>query len=212
MQTTAECRWFWRQTEAGPLGRWFLDGDVHGCEAVGGDARSDAYLADVTQAELGIKLRGSGPGVEIKGLVSVLDNGCHDAPFEGPIELWTKWVSNVLTLAQSPLISVRKRRWLRKFDTIDATVLEITRHVDPPRQGCTMEYTEILAEGSQAWVTLGFEAFGSMETLADSVRRTAGRMVERNPPAISPGWRASYPVWLGQWAGATSDARESRRR
>jgi hypothetical protein len=209
MQTTAERRWFWRETEAAPLRRWFLDGDVHKCKAVGGDVRTDAYLADVNQAELGIKLRGSGTGVEIKGLVSVLDNGCHDPPFEGPTELWTRWVSNVLTLTEAPLILVRKRRWLRKFDTVGVTALEVTRNVDPPRRGCTAEYTEISAAGSPMWVTLGFEAFGAIETLADGVRLAAGRMAERKPPAVGPGWRASYPVWLRQWDGATSDRKRA---
>ena len=51
---------------------------------------------------------------------------------------------------------------------------------------------------------LGFEAFGPIETLADSVRSAARRMAERKPPAIGPGWRASCPVWLRQWDGATS--------
>jgi hypothetical protein len=201
MRTTAERRWFWGKTEADPLRRWFLDSDVHHCEAVGGDVRTDTYLADVNQAELGIKLRGSGVGVEIKGLVSVLDDGCHEAPFDSPIELWTKWASDVLSLTHAPLILVRKRRWLRKFDTIG---VEVTRDADPPRQGCTAEYTEVSAQGSPAWATLGFEAFGSIETLADSVRRAAGRMAERKPPAVGPGWRASYPAWLRQWDGAKS--------
>ena len=203
MRTTAECRWFWRKTDAAPLRQWFFDRDVHGFEAAGGNVRTDAYLADVNQAELGIKRRGSGKGAEIKGLVSILGNGCHEAPFEGPIELWTKWVSNVLTLTEALLILVRKRRWSRQFDTVDAT-LEVTGNADPPPQGCTAEYTEVSAEGSEEWATLGFEAFGPMETLADSVRSAAWRMAERKPPAIGPGWRASYPVWLRQWDGATS--------
>ena len=44
MRTTAECRWFWRKTDAAPLRRWFLDDNVHGCEAAGGNVRTDAYL------------------------------------------------------------------------------------------------------------------------------------------------------------------------
>jgi hypothetical protein len=72
-------------------------------------------------------------------------------------------------------------------------------------QGCTAEYTEISVERSPPWVTLGFEAFGPMESLADSVRGTAARLAGRRPPAVGPGWRASYPEWPRQWDGAQSD-------
>ena len=44
METTAEIRWFWRNEAAALLGRRFIDGDIHGCDAAGGDVRTDVYL------------------------------------------------------------------------------------------------------------------------------------------------------------------------
>ena len=41
MEPTAEIRWFWRKEAVALLGRWFIDGDIHGCGAAGGDVRTD---------------------------------------------------------------------------------------------------------------------------------------------------------------------------
>lgn len=205
MKTSAECRWFWRTTAVAALGQWFIDGDGHECTARGGDPEPMRIWPMTSQEEPGIKHRGTGRGVEIKGLVSVLDSGCQKAPFHGPIELWTKWFSDALTLHGIPLIWVRKRRWLRQFDTTGAEVREVTLNARQPDQGCTVEYTELSTDGSPTWVPLGFEAFGPMESLARSVRRTATLLAARKPPEVESGWLASYPVWLRQWSGANSD-------
>ena len=125
MRTSAESRWFWRQDAAARLGAWFLDSGIHDIEAAGGDVRTDAYLIDPNQAELGIKRRGTGPGAEIKGLISLLGSGCHAVPFLAPIELWAKWFSDTLTLEGLPLLLVRKRRWLRQFDTRGTAIRQI---------------------------------------------------------------------------------------
>jgi len=198
METTAEIRWFWRKEAAVALGRWFIDGDIHGCAAAGGEVRSDVYLKDANQSELGVKRRDRGVGVEVKGLVAVLDSDCFVAPFHGPIELWGKWISGVLDVANAPQILVRKRRWLRTFDTSEAVVSEVTgAH---PAQGCTVEYTEVSVEEQYPWVTLGFEAFGPIGSLADNLRGGAASLASRTLPHVGAGWRASYPVWLQQWA------------
>jgi hypothetical protein len=204
MKTSAESRWFWRADPAAALGQWFIDSGIHDIEAAGGDIRTDAYLADANQAELGIKRRGTGRGIEIKGLVSLLGTGCDVAPFQGPIELWTKWFCDTLRLDGAPLILVRKRRWLRQFDTSGAAPRQIALNSDELKQGCTVEYTELSGDGIAPWVTLGFEAFGPMEGLAGSVQRTAAWLASRRPPAVGPGWQASYPVWLRQWGSAQS--------
>jgi hypothetical protein len=204
MKTSAESRWFWRRDAAAALGQWFMDGKIHGTEPAGGDTRTDAYLAGANQAELGIKRRGTGPGVEIKGLVSLLGSGCDVPPFQGAIELWTKWFCDSLTLDGLPLIEVRKRRWLRQFDTSTPAPRQINLNAGELMQGCTVEYAEVSGDGIVPWVTFGFEAFGPMESLAESVQRTAAWLASRKPPAIGPGWQASYPVWLQQWDAARS--------
>jgi hypothetical protein len=206
MKTSAECRWFWRKDAAAALGDWFVDSDIHDIRASGGDTRTDHYLADANQAELGIKRRGTDRGVEIKGLVSLLGAECLAPPFEGPIELWTKWVSDTLTLNAVPLIPLRKRRWLRQFDTSESALCQTTLNLGQPKQGCTVEYTEILVDGFPPWVTLGFEAFGPLEGLTESLQRTAAWLASRRPPAVGPGVRASYPEWLRQLDGAQSNS------
>lgn len=204
MKTSAESRWFWRKDAAAALRQWFIDSNLHDIEPAGGDIRTDAYLADANQVELGIKRRGTGPGVEIKGLVSLLGSGCDVPPFQGPIELWTKWFCDTLTLEGAPLILVRKRRWLRQFDASRSALRQISLNAGELKQGCTVEYTELSGDGIAPWVTLAFEAFGPMESLAESVQRTAARLASRTPPAVGSGWQASYPVWLRQRAGAQS--------
>ena len=62
METTAEIHWFWQKETAAALGRWFIDSDIHGCDAVGGDVRTNAYLKDAGQPALGVKRRGTRRG------------------------------------------------------------------------------------------------------------------------------------------------------
>ncbi len=125
MEVSAEIRWFWQGAGPAGLQGWFNLAEFHDCAAGGGGMRTDAYLSEPQQAELGIKLRQHKSGVEIKGLVAVIANGCQDRPFLGPIEIWSKWSSEALSLGGATLIPVAKRRWLRKFDTAGPRVREI---------------------------------------------------------------------------------------
>src|SRR4051812_45723769 len=177
---------------------WFIDGDIHGCAAAGGEVRCDAYLKDANQSELGVKRRDRGVGVEVKGLVAVLDSDCFVVPFPGPIEMWGEWISGGPDVAKAPQIVVGKRRWLRTVDTRGAVVSEVTGAHQA--QGCTVEYTEVSVEEQYPWVTLGFEAFGPIGSLADNLRGGAASLASRTLPHVGAGWRASYPVWLQQWA------------
>jgi len=204
MEISAEVRWFWQGKGPANMQEWFSNAEFHDCTAGGGGLRTDAYLSDPKQAELGIKLRGNKPGVEVKGLVAVLAEGCRDRPFAGPIEIWTKWSSEALPLMGAALISVNKRRWLRKFDTAGPKVREIALDAQElpvnedqlPEEGCNVEYTMISIEGFTPWVTLGFEAFGTLDTVTSSLRRTTARLSLRPPPALADCWCASYPAWL----------------
>jgi hypothetical protein len=84
MEASAELRWFWQGAEPAALQQWFSDAELHDCAAGGGCLRTDTYLFDPQQAELGIKLRGNKTGVEVKGLVAVTAEGCRDPlPEEG---------------------------------------------------------------------------------------------------------------------------------
>jgi hypothetical protein len=213
MQVSAEIRWFWQGAGPPLLRAWFMDARFHEHSVGGGSVRTDAYLPDPQQADLGIKLRGSESGVEIKGLVAVSREACFDAPFVGSIEVWSKWSSNELRLSDAALTAVSKHRWLRKFSTNGAQVQEIALDAQElpidkdhlPTEGCDVEYTEISINGSSSWVTLGFEAFGTLDTVVANLRRVTAHVSRRRPPAFGSAWRASYPVWLQRFAGPAHD-------
>jgi hypothetical protein len=203
MQISAEIRWFWKRTTEPELAAWFVSPKSHGEPAGGGNLRTDVYLIDRGQNELGFKLRGGKKGVEVKGLVQTIVSGCRVDPFAGDIEVWTKWTSGALKLDGLPLIEIEKRRWLRKFDTSMSQVREIAVDADErpiggvslPDEGCNVEYTEIRGEAFE-FVTLGFEAFGALGNVVHGLRRTAAALASRSPPMPNGGLLASYPSWI----------------
>jgi hypothetical protein len=56
MEVSAEIRWFWQGAGPAGLQGWFNLAEFHDCAAGGGGMRTDAYLSEPQQAELGIKL------------------------------------------------------------------------------------------------------------------------------------------------------------
>ena len=204
MEVSAEIRWFWQGLGPPGLKEWFTDACFHDCPVGGGGHRVDAYLSDPQQVELGVKLRGKKTGVEVKGLVAVLADGCTDSPFVGPVEIWGKWSSEALSLAGASLVLVSKRRWLRKFGSLGLELREIALDINEfpkdgrhlPNDGCNVEYAEISVEAGLGWVTLGFEAFGALDNVMVSLRRTTARLSLRQCPKFVGGWSGSYPKWL----------------
>jgi len=204
MQISAEMRWYWSETVPGELIRWFNESTSHGCiSGGGGEPRKDSYLLDPMQAQLGMKIRGKKKGVEIKGLVETIADGCKVKPFAGQIEIWTKWTTEALSFDDKKLIIVDKFRRLRKFDTSCTNIFEICLDKDEqpkgsansPNVGCNVELTTIRIE-NRRWATLGFESFGTLGTVVDSLCRTVSLLASRDPPPFDEGWLASYPLWL----------------
>jgi len=210
MQVTAELRWFWN-TPQEELKAWFCDAEIHEFGCGGGGKRIDSYLRDAKQVELGLKHRGGRFGVEIKGLVAVTAGGCIEKPFDGDIELWTKWTSSTLVLDTTKTVTLEKQRWLRKFDTSGRKPIEVPLDIKEsyldriPERGCSIEFTQIrfldfktldqLPE-SQTWWTLSFESFGSIADVNESLSMVAAEMALRNPPPFDQSCRASYPTFL----------------
>ena len=125
MQVSAESRWFWNGRAPEHLEEWFCLKHPDGILAGGGKERRDGYIRDPNQNELGIKRRGEKPGVEVKALVSSRSADLSAGPFVGPIEIWSKWTSEALSINPAPTIVTRKLRWLRKFDTGHSSPREI---------------------------------------------------------------------------------------
>ena len=196
METTAELRYFWRNAVPAEVERWFRSGMTQG----GGHTRTDHYLRDPKQTELGIKLRGGEkPGVEIKGLVANTTT-CALPPFAGQIEIWSKWTTSALDLNVAKCIALEKQRWLRRFKS----GTEIPVGAEPgarPENGCDFELTRVALPDGGLWWTLGFEAFGPLESLEQNLISTLQSLRGTNPPPIDPPVIAGYPVWLGRIVG-----------
>jgi hypothetical protein len=203
MQVSAEIRWFWMGPGPCELDAWLRDPELHPCPPGGGGSRTDEYLRDEGQEELGIKRRGGQKRIEVKGLVAELGE-IRTAPFVGRVELWTKWTSEALEVPHAASVRTDKRRWLRKFSTdghvpveiaLDASEKPVTGSL--PARGCNVELTEVRI--GSAWWTLGFESFGSIDTVEADLRTVAALVArERRPPSLD-GWKlASYPRWLNE--------------
>jgi hypothetical protein len=201
MQVSAELRWFWRGAVPREIESWFRSDLPPG----GGRPREDVYLVDPAQAELGIKQRGHGQTLEVKGLVGTLAP-IVSGPFAGRVELWCKWPSGALSLASLPQVATAKTRWLRKFAAGESGVREVEldeaeepKYGEPrPAIGCNVELTRVVVRGTEWW-TLGFEAFGPLHTVEKTLRRTADRLAE-GAPQLRGGTPASYPEWLSRMA------------
>src|SRR4051812_1323634 len=101
MLISAELRWFWKGSLPSVLEEWFRGRAV---APGGGQLRSDEYLIDPLQREVGIKKRSGRAGIEIKGLVEV--RARHPKPLDGRVQVWAKWTSNTLTIDHLPRIVV----------------------------------------------------------------------------------------------------------
>src|ERR1700683_2225522 len=101
MFISAEIRWFWRHTCSIELEDWFfrrtpLPG--------GGTKRTDVYLRHSNERVLGIKQRGTKAGLEIKGLIAVLEDA-RLQDLSGHYELWCKWTSDITNLASAKSVA-----------------------------------------------------------------------------------------------------------
>jgi hypothetical protein len=196
---SAEVRWFWQGAMPDPIDAWFRRGAY---PPGGGRPRTDEYLRTPGQHDLGVKRRGGAAGVEVKGLVE--RRGSSTSPFAGRIQIWCKWTSDVLTIDGQPRIAVHKTRWVRKYDTAGSVVTEVELDAtERPRhaagrlleRGCQLELVTLRVDDmKEPWSSLGFEAFGALDTLEDSLRRTMAHLSDA--PSVTLGAELSYPEWL----------------
>lgn len=203
MQLSAEVRWFWRGEISQDMKAWFNSKDQHGGAPGGGAVpRTDLYLRDVRQAEIGIKLRGNKPGYEIKGLVAELEP-IDAAPFHGAGEIWSKWSIENLKFDARELIAIAKLRWMRKLSMDGDSPVDVNLGADEsplnpderPRRGCQVELTQIFV-GSHPWWSVSFEAFGGLASVEADLRTGVALMAKRGAVLPPGGTLASYPKWL----------------
>jgi hypothetical protein len=201
MFVTAEARWFY-QDEPVNLHRWF--GETSPSPG-GGTLRVDEYLSQTNQSEMSAKMRGERPGLEIKGLVAICrSEAVSFAPY---VELWCKWSLEPSALKVTKKVIVQKTRWLRTYDTTRASIAEIPLQTNEkplngqplPHQGCSVELTKIqLTEDARQWWTLGFEAFGDLESAPGNLQVTAQFLIAQSIPFPRFGEFMNYPLWLAR--------------
>ena len=201
MQLSAEIRWFWRESPPPGFQDWFCGAGAHACAAGGGGLRTDQYLRETNQGELGIKRRSNHPGVEIKGLVQADFYVLSAPPITGQVELWAKWTGGTFGLPPGETATIEKVRWMRKYITNGKSVRELPLDVDEmplggealPEQGCNVELTQIHLDNVEWW-TFGFEAFGQINTLKRSILMAAKSLAPLIP--LGGALCASYPAWF----------------
>jgi len=202
MFVSAEIRWFYPDECPTNLHRWF--GEMSPAPG-GGKLRIDEYLSQTNQSEVSIKKRGGKPGVEIKGLIAVCRSEL--VPFAPYVELWCKWRLHASALEMTKRMIIQKTRWIRTYDTSGAAIVEIPLQADEkplngqplPQQGCNVEITKIqIAEEPRQWWTLGFEAFGDLDSAPGNLLKTTQYLIAHSFPLPLCGEFLNYPSWLAQ--------------
>ena len=198
MLVSAELRWFWRGGLPPAVDTWFRNAEF---PPGGGRPRTDEYLVDRRQIELGVETRGRKAGVEVKGLVGL--RRTVSVPFPGRVQIWSKWASDTLTIDHLPRVAIEKTRWLRRYDASGPEVVEIELDDEErprsspdllPECGCHVEVVSLRVDGDDPkWASVGFEAFGDVSTVEDALDRTLRHVARNNLPA---GRDLSYPAWL----------------
>lgn len=204
MQVSAEARLWWQDEYQDALEYWFTKLSSYPPGGALSNYRTDIYLRDPQQVELGIKVReADSPNelVEVKSLVESLSN---EGKF-GPVTIWTKASSAVLTLHEFPKIATLKQRRLRKFgwDGVDLKEIELNKDEKvlqghKPDQGCNVELTRVtLKHSKEIWWTLGYEAFGELNEVEQLLRLCIRKTTSGSlPPAVESARPGSYPEWL----------------
>ena len=201
MLLSAELRWFWQGRCPQPVYDWFFKS---GLPPGGGLSRVDKYVPQRGEAEISLKRRGDKPELEVKGLVTTR-RASELEPLAPHIEIWCKWSCTIPGLSLTDEVAVTKTRWLRKFDTSKYVRSEIPLDANEkpkvghslPAQGCNVELTEVQMAGhAGVWWTLGFEAFGDLDSVSTNLTLTLmpeKAVLER---IVASGAFVSYPAWL----------------
>ena len=197
MRITAELRWFWPGAPPTDFQDWFIKPGSAWEAARGPEERTDAYLRDTLQGTLGIKQRGQAAAIEIKGLICRREPPMRFAGVGCPVELWGKWPSAQLQLDADRLIPVAKQRWTRKFDGAGVEVVAASATGATQRaSGCDAEFTLIAGPQDSSWWSVGFEAFGHLDTVEPMLAATVAMLEARSPPPLPSGEASAYPQWL----------------
>jgi hypothetical protein len=193
-----EIRWFFRGTLPLEILAWFDAGVDQPAQPA---ERVDHYLHLGQLDSLGIKLREG--NVEIKLRQCKLGTVQFHQQVAGQVEHWRKWS---FALAVAPLqdllvptsawLPVHKSRRLRRYQVAADEALSLISPDVYPDRGCDLEVTQVRVH-SQAWWTVGFEAFGPEARLRKNLCRAVEQVLKNPPPlALTVDDSFAYPRWL----------------
>jgi hypothetical protein len=203
METTLEVRWFGPGRSPDEVDHRF---DALG--APGPEARTDTYVLLDGTDDLGVKLREAGKALEFK--LRQHDFGDSKvATVSGNLERWQKWSfpvedatcrSAALGLPSGSLVEVEKRRRLVIYRLApDGSAVKAEQRSG---DGTSVEITSLAAKGSEWW-SLGFEAFGSQDRLADALTASAEAFfadASGLSDLLAGALSCGYPEWLQEIA------------
>lgn len=193
MWRTAEIRWWWQDQDRTPLGAWLFQG-VEPLK----DFRTDIYLADAEQTDIGVKRRNR-EAVEVKMLYGLPDISLPE-PMTGQAELWVKAESVALPLGEENTVAVGKQRRRRIIGFTDGEWHEEVSE-DDCEQGVALEITDVEIGGDK-WLTCGFEAFGGEDTIVSLLQQAVTLFGVWPPDVGGPDIVGGYPLWLAERANA----------
>ncbi len=189
MWRTTEMRWWWRGAPDQALSKWLLRG-----VAPIKDFRTDLYLDDPKQTDIGVKRRAS-ETVEVKMLIGLPDIDFPDA-MAGQAEAWIKGTSEKLPLNDGNSVAVGKQRRRRILGYAGGGWKEALDE-DEVEAGMSAEITEVEI-GAETWTTVGLEAFGA-EDGNDALLQAGVTLLGAWPESVpSPDLIGGYPLWLSQ--------------
>lgn len=200
METTLEVRWFGPDRVPDVLTLRFDD-----LGAPGPTERTDTYLALIGNDTLGVKLRDGGTAFEIKLRLAGFGHPSLPSTPAGNVERWQKWSfpitdaacqARALGLPVGSLVDVEKRRRLLTYRLdSDGSVAEADERAG---DGCSVEITALIVQSGEWW-SLGFEAFGDEDRLADALTATAEAFFAGAPvlgEVLAGDASCGYPGWL----------------
>jgi hypothetical protein len=204
MQPSMELRWFLQGTIPVEIEKWFNNAPVAPKDE---GERYDGYLILPDHADLSVKLRNQ-QKFEIKKRIAdfgikALDTG--EGRTEGRVEQWVKWSFSLEANSQGQpdtselngfwVVVCKLRRQIKYKVAEDGSVeaIDASTRVD---QGCYLELTQIWAR-NKPWWSLGFEAFGEMDTVEHNLQLTLNHVLaERDFPPMEAAHSFAYPEWL----------------